>query len=337
MGTGSGGIIFLGETDRINWIYSEDIQNALERESCVKPILVKGRDEFSKMKGVLSNAEIIFSTWGIPDLSKEEIDSFLPNLKAVFYAAGSVQYFARPFLQNGVRVFSAWAANGVPVAEFTLAQILLANKKFFSFRIKSKEAYAKASSEKRLIAGNYKSKVGILGAGAIGRKVISYLKMHDLHVLAFDPFVSESRMAQLGAQKASLEEIFSTCLAVSNHMANNPQTVGILNYDLFSRMIPQASFINTGRGAQVSEPDLVRILKERPDLTALLDVSWPEPPEAGNPLYSLDNCVITPHIAGSVGREPERMALYMLEEYKRYKNRESCLYELTPDMLETMA
>lgn len=72
--------------------------------------------------------EYLFSTWGMPMLSEEDIREFLPNLKAVFYGAGTVQYFVCPFLACGVRVFSAWAANAIPVAEYTVAQILLANK-----------------------------------------------------------------------------------------------------------------------------------------------------------------------------------------------------------------
>ena len=77
------------------------------------------------------NTEFIFSTWVMPAFTEEEIRKYLPSLKAVFYAAGSVQKFARPFLSCGVRIFSAWAANAVPVAEYTVAQIILANKGFF--------------------------------------------------------------------------------------------------------------------------------------------------------------------------------------------------------------
>lgn len=73
----------------------------------------------------------LFSTWGMPALGKEQIRAYFPSLKAVFYAAGSVQGFAREYLEAGVQVFSAWAANAVPVAEFTVAQILLAGKGYF--------------------------------------------------------------------------------------------------------------------------------------------------------------------------------------------------------------
>ncbi|MBR7097844.1 MAG: glycerate dehydrogenase, partial [Clostridia bacterium] len=126
-------------------------------------------------------------------------------------------------------------------------------------------------------------------------------------------------------------------LTVSNHLANNAQTRGMLNYALFSQMRQNAVFINTGRGAQVVEDDLVRALMERPDLTALLDVTYPEPPVEGHPFYTLPNCLLTPHIAGSAGDEVARMGKYMLDECQTYLAGEPCKYEVSLKMLETMA
>ena len=88
----------------------------------------------------------------------------------------------------------------------------------------------------------------------------------------------------------------------------------MLDYALFSRMPRNATFLNTGRGAQVVEADLVRALREAPDRTAVLDVTFPEPPAADSPLNALPNVFLTPHIAGSKGREVERMGAYMAEE-----------------------
>ena len=111
----------------------------------------------------------------------------------------------------------------------------------------------------------------------------------------------------------------------------------MLNYDLFSRMGDHASFINTGRGAQIVEDDLFRILKERPDITALLDVTVTEPPEDSSEFYKLKNCFLTPHIAGSSGNEVHRMAEYMKDEFEKFGSGNGCLYEVTLDMLKTMS
>ena len=171
----------------------------------------------------------------------------------------------------------------------------------------------------------------------IGKLVIKMLKAYNLNVIVFDPFLPDEKAEELGVEKCGLSELFSRAFVVSNHLANNAQTVGMLNYECFSKMRENAVFINTGRGAQVVEDDLVRILSERPDLTALLDVTYPEPPVNGHPFYTLPNCLLTPHIAGSAGDEVSRMGEYMLEEYTLYIEGNPCKYEVSMEMLETMA
>lgn len=279
--------------------------------------------------------EYVFSTWGMPVLSVEEIKTCLPNLKAVFYAAGTVQSFARPFLECGVKVFSAWGANAVPVAEYTVAQIILANKGFFRTMRYTDRKWARTAFA--AYPGNFDVKIGILGAGMIGKLVIEQLRDYRVEVLVFDPFLPDEKAAELGVKKATLPEIFEQCTVVSNHLANNPQTKGMLTGELFSMMPENATFINTGRGAQVVEEELISVLKSRPDLFALLDVTDPEPPRPDSELYTLSNCILTPHIAGSSGNEVRRMAEYMREEWEALKSGRPTRYEVTLQMLKTMA
>lgn len=281
------------------------------------------------------DTEFAFSTWGMPVFTEDEIKEYLPSLKAVFYGAGSVQKFARPFLNCGVKVFSAWAANAVPVAEYTVAQIILANKGFFKTMRYTDRAFAR--KEAADFPGNYGVKIGIIGAGMIGKLVIRMLKSYNLAVLVFDPFLPDETAEALGVKKVDLETIFKECQVVSNHLANNEQTKGMLGGALFEKMLPNATFLNTGRGAQVVEADLIKVLKERPDLMAILDVTEPEPPEVGSELYTLENCILTPHIAGSSGKEVGRMGAYMQEEYENFLKNAPCKYEVTLEMLKTMA
>jgi phosphoglycerate dehydrogenase-like enzyme len=135
----------------------------------------------------------------------------------------------------------------------------------------------------------------------------------------------------------SLDQLFSSCTVVSNHLANNAETRGMLKYEHFSAMPPYATFLNTGRGAQVVEEDLVRALTERKDLTAVLDVTDPEPSPLDHPFYTLPNCFLTPHIAGSLGGEVVRMAEYMVDEYTAWTEGRPVRYDVTLKMLETMA
>ena len=286
----------------------------------------------------LKDAEFVFSTWGMPALGAEEIARLTPGLKAVFYAAGSVRYFAEPFLDGGVRIFSAWGANGVPVAEFTEAQIILANKGFFQSLHRGGAPEWTEHEAGKPVAGNYGARIGIIGAGMIGTMVIERLRNHVLETEVFDPFMSEERAKALGVKKvSSLPQLFADCRVVSNHLANNPQTVGMIDRTCFEKMDPRGVFINTGRGQQVVEADLIAALKECPGRAAVLDVTWPEPPEKGSELYTLPNVFLTPHIAGSLGAEILRMGEYMYDEFDALLNGRPVKYEVSKEMLKTMA
>ncbi len=330
-------IYLCSNPSNISRVFSPEVQQALRAQAGLGKT-VYSRDDVLQNPELFRSTRFIFSTWGMPAFSEAEIRRIFPALEAVFYAAGSVQGFAREFLRCGIKVFSAWGANAVPVAEYTVSQILLANKGFFaSARYQSRGDVNAAREAASHYPGNYGEWVGIAGAGMIGKLVIQMLKNYRLNIKVADPFLSEQKAEELGVVKCSLEELFSTCAVVSNHTANNPQTQGIFRSSHFLSMRPWATFLNTGRGAQVVEADLADALERRPDLTAVLDVTWPEPPEKGHPFYRLPNCILTPHIAGSSGTEVCRMAEYMLQEFQSFAAGRPCRYEVTEKKLETMA
>lgn len=328
--------IFLSDvTIKLEIVYGEDVKEEIAKNITLNRSYLKKTDILT---GLYKDTDIIFSTWGMPSFTKEEIQEFLPNLKCIFYGAGTVQGFARPFLELGIKVFSGWGANGVPVAEFTVAQILLANKGYFLSALHMSRGELELSKKYSTgIVGNFNAEIGIIGAGMIGKLVINKLRDYRLNVKVFDPFLSDEDALRLGVKKVSLEELFATCNVVSNHLANNEETKGMLNYPLFASMVEGATFINTGRGAQVVEEDLCKVLKERKDLSALLDVTHPEPPKEGHPFYGLDNCFLSPHIAGSLGNEALRLGEYMRDEFLAYITSKETKFEVTLKMLETMA
>lgn len=303
----------------------------------VEPVQYTKADVMEKPEK-FRDVQFIFSTWGMSVFTEEEIAAVFPNLEAIFYAAGTVQAFARPFLHRGVKIFSAWMANGVPVAEYTVAQIVLANKGFYlRSALMSRGEVTQARRMAQDYPGNYDTTVGIIGTGAIGARVCEMLKSYRLQVLACSLELTEEKARKLGAQISDIDTIFRTCRVVSNHLPNNPQTIGMLTKEHFASMQPYATFINTGRGAQVDEKGMIEVLKERPDLTVVLDVTYPEPPVPDSPLYELSNCILTPHVAGSAGNEVYRMAAWMAEEFEIYRSGGACRYEVTEEMLKTMA
>ncbi len=106
--------------------------------------------------------------------------------------------------------------------------------------------------------------------------------------------------------------------AVSVHLALCKETRSLLDKNFFAALKPGSIFINTARGAVVREAEMIEVLRERSDITAVLDVTDPEPPEEGSPLYDLPNVILTPHIAGSMDAECHRMARYMVDELRRF-------------------
>ena len=287
-----------------------------------------------------TETEYIFSTWGMPSLTEKQIETYFPNLKCVFYSAGTVKYFAQPFLNKGIRIFSAWQANAIPVIECCVAEILLATKGFYYLSRESKKGhdnYLRCKKGTHVFPGNYDAKIGLIGLGAIGKGVIDALKKHDLEFYVYSSKVTKENEEDWGVKAASLSEIFENCDVISNHLANVPATYKIINKELIDKMKPYSTFINTGRGAQVDEDALAKKLSSDSTITAVLDVTDPEPPLDESPFYTLENVVLTPHFAGSSGNEVRRMAQYMIEEAVRYENGETCLYEVTEDMLDKMA
>ncbi len=323
---------------RLFQVYAEPVRRELEGFLSFLREPVTDRAQLSDRQAELSGVSFIFTTWGMLPLTEDEIARFFPSLQAVFYGAGTVQYFARPFLSRGIRVFSSAQANAVPVAEYAVSQIILAGKGFYqASRLYKERRHAEAAAYAAGHCGNYGTTVGILGAGRIGQLVIQMLKAHTFKIKVFDPFLPDERAQALGVQKCGLEELFADCSVISNHLANNEQTKGMLNYHLFARMADNATFINTGRGAQVVEEDLARALAEKPDRTAVLDVTMPEPVQEDSPFFTLKNVILTPHIAGSMRDEVARLGEYQKDAYFAVRDGKPCELEVTLPMLETMA
>jgi len=328
-------IILCNTPEHVRTVYGAGRRETLAERVDLFPEVLTGEDLDARISE-LASVRFIFSTWGMPPLSEDQIRRVFPSLEAVFYAAGSVRGFAEAFLNCGVTVVSGWAANAIPVAEFTVAQILLANKGFYANSRDCASVETRGNPYRG--PGNFGETVSLLGAGMIGRGVVERLKPFELRILVWDPFLAAGDARQLGVEQAgSLDEAFGRGFVVSNHLANVPETVGLLKRSHFENMRPHATFINTGRGATVVEKDLADVLRTRPDLYALLDVTDPEPPDITSPFYELKNVILSGHIAGSMNDEVVRMADFVIEEFGRLRAGEPLRYTVTRSMLATMA
>lgn len=285
---------------------------------------------------ILNNIELLFSSWSCPTVDAELL-RHAPNLKIVFYGAGSIKrVVSDTFWECGLRITHSADANAITVAQFTLGQIVLSLKGMWQHMVNVKRERTFVRDD--VYPGLYQSTVGIIGLGMIGRHVCEFLQAFDTKIIAFDPFTTEKTAAQLGVTLVDLETLFRSANVVSLHAPWLPETEGMINGEHIKSMQPYSTFINTARGALVREDELIEALRNRPDIYALLDVTYPEPPSTDSAFYDLPNAILTPHVAGAVdANDTRRLGDMMLGELRRYLETGNLHWEVTQDRLKTMA
>ena len=293
------------------------------------------RASFAAHAPALADVEVIFATWGMPALSDAQLAA-MPALRAVFYAAGNVKAFAQPLLAHDIVLVSAWATNAIATAQLVLAQILLTCRGYFRSVRGYRETRVPAAAKAFARTGAAGETIGVIGMGWIGRRLTAQLRELGFHVVANDPTLTATRAAELGVEPVSLAELFRRSYIVSNHIPDLPTTKHVLDGRLFAAMRDGATFINSGRGAQVVEADLVAVMRRRPDLTALLDVTDPEPPAPDAELWTVPNIVVSPHIGGTIGDEVTRLADTIIEEFIAWDAGRPLRYQVTREIFATM-
>ena len=256
----------------------------------------------------LQQTEVLITSWGCPRIDEAFIDE-APRLKLIAHLAGSVKGFIDDAVwRRGIQVVNAVAANAVPVAEYTLAAILFANKQVLQlnqFYLKYQENRAPWSREAPNV-GNYGKTIGIVGGSHVGRLVIDHLQRFDFRILLYDPFITPLEARQLGATKVGLTELLSQADVVSLHVPLLQDTRNMIGERELKLMRDGATLINTARGAVVDHAALENELMTG-RLFAILDTTEPEVLPRKSPFYRLNNVFLTPHIAGSLGDETQRL------------------------------
>ena len=269
---------------------------------------------------LLAALDVLVTGWGCPELGAAELDA-MPRLRAVVHAGGTVKHHVGPDVwSRGILVTSAADANAYPVAEYTLAAILLAGKavpELASAYAEDPAFSANAFAEgDRADIGNYGRTVGIVGASRVGRRVIELLGPFDFNVLLYDPYVSDEDPLLARARLVSLDELLRRSSIVSIHAPLLPETIGLVAGPQLALMSPGSTLINTARGAIVDTDALVHAVRAN-GLRAVLDVTEPEPLPSGHPLRTLPGVILTPHVAGSLGNELHRLGQSAADELER--------------------
>src|SRR5246127_4276640 len=217
--------------------------------------------------------------------------------------------------RRGVLVMSTPGGNAVSVAEHTFALLLaLARQVPRHDKAIHEGRWEKSSAAGTEVRGKT---LGLVGLGRIGSEVAVRAQAFDMHVLAYDPFISEAAAHEISVELAPLDRLLVESDFVSLHTALSPATENLISAANIQKMKKGARIINTARGELVDEGALAEALKSGKLAGAAVDVFSEEPPK-NSPLLGLPNVIATPHVAGSTAEAQEEVGTQVAVQIKDY-------------------
>lgn len=320
------------------WLITPLSADRLKQVVVVDPQQVLHEFTSPAARDVLARTDVLITSWGSPVIDEAALDA-APSLRAVMHAAGTVKsHVTEAVWERGIRVVSAADAGAVPVAEFTLAAIIFANKRILaSARLYAEQHTLEVRELLPPDTGNLGRRVGLIGASRVGRRVAALLRHFDLTVVVADPFLDAEDAARMNAELVPLEELLRTCDVVSLHAPSTPATRHMIGRDQLAMIKNGATLINTARGALIDQDALVaELVTGRID--AFLDVTDPEPLPDDSPLYALPNVLLTPHFAGAFNPAESRRQLdLVIAELVRFSAGEPLQQEVPRSSLDFLA
>jgi phosphoglycerate dehydrogenase-like enzyme len=290
------------------------------------------------MRQILPGADACITCWGTPAWTSALLDEH-PSLRLIAHAAGSVKnLIPADFWRRACRLTSNAPVIAEDVAQTTLALILCSLKQIWHFARQTRSGQW-SGGEKSLFATRRLDglTVGVVSASLVGKAVIKILQPYRCRILLYDPYLSQMDAHSLGVTLTSLPELMAASDVVTLHAPAVPACSRMINATNLPLLPDGALLINTARGMLIDEAALIRELQTG-RIFACLDVTDPEPPAPDHPFRSLDNVVLTPHIAGghtSNGRQ--MLGANSINEVYNYLHKGLLSYEVRPEMLGIMA
>jgi D-3-phosphoglycerate dehydrogenase / 2-oxoglutarate reductase len=211
----------------------------------------------------------------------------------------------------GVMVVNAPQSNVISAAEHTVALILAQARNI----PQADAALREGRWERSRFQGAelYGKTLGIVGLGRVGALVAQRLNAFGMRVIAYDPYVSRDRAAQMGVELASLVEVLTRADVVTVHLPKTPETTGLIGERELAAMRPGARLVNTARGGLVDETALAKAVESGHLGGAALDV-FSEEPTTHSPLFQLDRVVVTPHLGASTAEAQDKAGVAIAEQ-----------------------
>ena len=281
--------------------------------------------------------------WGTPRFT-EQVLAAAERLKLYAHTAGSIKGILPPAVfEQGIVVTHGAGAIATGVADMSVCTIWMMLRQVHKLDAALKAGKSWAETKEagyglvhglgREFAGQ---RIGVLGAGHTGRTFIKLIRALGCEIWVYDPYLSEERAAELGACKAELDDLLSNCPVVSCQLPTTEETVHMIGARELSLLQDGAIFGNTAR-SRVIDMDALLAELQSGRIQAALDVFDQEPLAQDSSFRELDNVILTPHVAGGTIQARRRQGQYMVEEMQRFLAGEPLRFQVTGDMLSTMA
>ncbi|MCW4019799.1 MAG: hydroxyacid dehydrogenase [Candidatus Bathyarchaeota archaeon] len=234
--------------------------------------------------------------------------------------------------KKGIIVTWTPHTNDDSVAEHAITFMLALNKKLVSMMAYLKRGQWRARTT--TITNEMLGKtIGIIGLGSIGYKVAEKLRGFDVKILAYDPYVPEERVEEVGAKMVDFDTLLRESDFVTVHATLTENTRGMIGEEELKKMKKSSFIINTSRGPLIDEDSLIKALKNKWIAGAALDVFTKEPPSPDNPLLKMDDVLFSPHIAAWTEESLRKQALMATEDVIRFLKGQRPRHVLNPEVL----
>ncbi len=322
---------------RMEELFLEEELPRLEGDARVERWPGPGNPTPEAVEDALRRAPVVLTAWGTPPLTP--LEGWTPDtfaVRLIAHTAGTVkQLVPVEALERGLLVTHANESLAESVAEFTVGVLIVARRQVIPSAARFKAGQPRVPlARMRELSG---STVGVIGASAIGRRVMRLLAPFDVTILLADPYCPPETVAEHGATLVSLDELLRRSDIVTLHAPVTDETIGMLGVAQFAAMQDGALFVNTARGRLIDHDALLAELRTG-RIDAVLDVTDPtEPLPPDSPFFALENCVVLPHMAAVTVEARRRQSRYTVDEILRFLAGELLRFEVTPARWPTMA